>query len=425
MFPGQGSQYVGMGKRLSDTFKVASQTFQEANEILGYDLQAICFEGKGEQLTKTEFAQPAILTASVAAYRVYEQEIGVQPAFGAGHSLGEFSALTCAGAISFRDALQLVRLRGQYMTEVSEGTMSAIIGISAHEVQRVCNEVSTDSNIVIIANYNSRDQIVISGHHNAVEKAGGILKSIGATVIALNVSGAFHSPLMQDAAIRFQEKLEGIQYQELRWPVISNVTALPYPSPSHIRTLLIEQMVKPVLWEKTVSFLEENGVNVALEIGPKTVLKNLVHSNRSKISAFSYDKEEDVTPYLAHINEPPIVNKPKGDPNSTVVIKCIAAAVCTKNRNHNLEEYQAGVVQPYRNIQRMQETIEREGRMPSVEEMRLALDMLLTVCRVKKVPLAEQLERFNEIMDDTDTRAIFSDYIRAISENLDSDEMVV
>lgn len=425
MFPGQGSQYVGMGKKLCGTFKVASQTFQEANDILGFDLQRLCFEGSGEQLTKTEFAQPAILTASVAAYRVYEQEIGVQPAFGAGHSLGEFSALTCAGAISFKDALQLVRLRGQYMAEVSEGTMSAIIGISEREVQRVCNEVSTENNLVVIANYNSRDQIVISGHHNAVELAGSILKSMGANVIALNVSGAFHSPLMQDAAIQFQERLEEIQYQDMKWPVISNVTALPYPSPSHIRTLLTEQMVKPVLWKKTISFLEENGVDVALEIGPKTVLKNLVHSNRSKISAFSYDKEEDVAPYLAQINEPSIVNKPKGDSNTTVVIKCIAAAVCTKNRNHNLDEYQAGVVEPYRKIQRMQETIEQQGRMPTVEEMRAALDMLLTVCRVKKVPLGEQLERFNEIIEHTDTRAIFSDYVRAISENLDSDEMVV
>lgn len=427
MFPGQGSQYAGMGKRWCDTFQAASQTFQEANEILGFDLQASCFEGRGEELTKTEIAQPALLTASVAAYRIYEQEIGIQPAFGAGHSLGEFSALTCAGAISFKDALQLVRLRGQYMAEVAEGTMSAIMGVSALEVQRVCQEISTDSSVVVIANYNSREQIVISGHLHAVERAGEILKSMGATVIALKVSGAFHSPLMQEAAVKFQEKLAGIQYQEMKWPVIANVTARPYPSSSQMGSLLTEQIVKPVLWENTVSFLEEQGVNIALEIGPKTVLKNLVHANTSGIQAYSYDREEDVAQYLAQVDKdkPSVVNKSKYDPDSTVVIQCIAAAVCTKNRNHNLEEYQAGVVEPYRKIQRMQETIEQEGRRPTVEEMRAALDMLLTVCRVKRVPLDEQIARFNEIMDVTDTRAIFSDYIRVVSENLDSDEMVV
>jgi [acyl-carrier-protein] S-malonyltransferase len=297
MFPGQGSQYIGMGKKLYDNFECVRKVYEEANDTIGFDLKGLCFEGDMEELTKTENTQPAILTTSVAMFRVYQEEIGIEPAFMAGHSLGELSALTCSGAIRFSDAVKLVRQRGKFMQEavpIGIGGMAAISGADISDIEAECKNASKDGNIVAISNYNSYDQIVISGHKAAVESAGEALKEKGVKVIPLKVSAPFHSPLMKPAADRFKDELKKYCYDGPRCHVISNVTALPYEGAESIQDNLIKQITSPVQWIKSMEYLESNGVEMFIELGPKKVLKNLVGKIVKIKDIYSYDHDQDV-----------------------------------------------------------------------------------------------------------------------------------
>ena len=227
VFPGQGSQRIGMGKSLCECFATARRTFEEASEVLGYDLLAVCTAGREDVLGQTVHAQPALLTLSVAAFRVLEEERLLEPSLGAGHSLGELSALTCAGALPFRDAVKLVALRGRAMQEavpVGVGAMLAVFGVEPARVQEVCARLSTPDAVVSVANYNSSTQLVLSGHREAVRRASEQLESQGAVTHLLAVSIPSHSALMQPAAEKLAEALVGIPVSAPRWPVVSNVT---------------------------------------------------------------------------------------------------------------------------------------------------------------------------------------------------------
>jgi [acyl-carrier-protein] S-malonyltransferase len=411
LFPGQGSQAVGMGKNLCKVFPVAHKTFEEANEVLGFDLMKMCFEGNIEELTRTENAQPAILTCSVAAFRVYMSEIGVEPVYSAGHSLGEFSALTCAGAIAFEDALKIVRKRGRFMQEAAAegiGSMAAVTNIDRKIIEEECINSSTEDSIVAVSNYNAPDQTVISGHKDAVDRVTSALEQKGAKIIPLKVSAPFHSSLMKPAAVKLNEEMRKYAYNSFKWPVISNVTGLPYSDPSKIIENMTQQMTAPVQWVESMMFLQSENVNIAIELGAGKVLKNLVKKNSSIIVPYSYDIDEDVKKVkeLLKNDDGNIENR------ITVVTKCLAAAVCTKNRNWDNEEYQKGVVQPYKAIQVMQNELEANNKMPSIEQMTEALNLLKSIFDTKKVPIEEQIERFNDILDKTKTKDLFPDFVK-------------
>ncbi len=413
LFPGQGSQYEGMGKKLYDNYSVAKHIFHEANDALGFDLKELCFSGSLDELTKTENAQPAILTCSVAAYEVYMKEFGILPTYYAGHSLGELSALASAGIFSFADSVKIVRERGRLMQEAAAsgvGAMAAVSGIDKNVLKAKCEEYSNDNSIVVISNYNSPDQIVISGHKSAVEKLSLELKSINAMVVPLKVSAPFHSPLMETIKGKFREVLESYPCGDFKGTVISNVTGLPHKSKDILADLLTEQLVQPVQWESTMKFLYESGVRTVMEIGPKTVLANLAVKNIPDIKAFSYDKSEDIEKFRKIINNN-TSGRNENIPESTVVTRCLAIAVCTKNKNWDNEEYQKGVIEPYRRIQRLQEELDKTGDKPSLEQMKEALEMLKSVFETKKTPVQEQIERYNQVFDETGTRHLFADFI--------------
>lgn len=413
LFSGQGSQYVGMGKSLYESNLIAKQTFEEASDALSIDLAKLCFEGDIGELTKTQNAQPAILTLSVAAFKVYMKEIDIEPKYFAGHSLGEFSALTCAGAINFKDAVRIVHKRGMFMqSAVPEGlgSMAAITGVSKSIIEDVCHEISSTENTVVVSNYNSQKQIVISGHKKAVDLACEKLNGMGARTIPLKVSAPFHSPLMQPAAEKLRNELEKYVYNDLKYPVISNVTASPYPSKDSIVDILTQQLVKPVLWQDSMDFLNNKGINIVVEIGPQTVLRNLMKNNVPDIKAFAYDNEEDIKglkKLIASGNN----DEDKKEIIHTVVSRCLAIAVCTRNRNWDINEYQKGVVVPFRKIQQLQDGLEKDNQLPDVNQMKQALDMLKSVFITKKVPVQEQMDRFNQIFDETGTRDIFPDFL--------------
>lgn len=409
LFPGQGSQFVGMGKLLYENFAGARKVFEEAGDALGFDLKKLCFEGNLGELTKTENAQPAILTASIAALKVYMEEIGLEPAACMGHSLGEFSALVCAGAMEFKDAVKIVKIRGQLMQEavpIGVGAMAAITNIDKSIIEEECKKLSIDGKVVVISNYNSPAQYVISGHTEVVKAAVEKLKEMGARAVPLNVSAPFHCPLMKPAADKLREELKKYNYSPLKYPVISNVTALPYEGYEKIVENLSTQMVEAVRWQESMEYLKKCGIDIAVELGPQTVLKNLTKKNAPEIKVFSYDKEEDVKALKDELK----MDESSEKNTPTVITRCLAIAVCTQNHNWNNDEYEKGVIQPYRKIQKLQEELEKAARKPTVEEMREALEMLRSVFATKKTPVEEQVERFNQIFTETGTKELFPDF---------------
>ena len=279
LFPGQGSQFPGMGRDRADAQPVARRTFEEADDTLGFALSRLAWEGTEEELTATSVAQPAILTHSIAAFRVMEERLG-DVALAAGHSLGEFSAYVAAGAMSFADGLRTVRRRGELMQESGNerpGTMAALLGLDDDAVERVCAEASEGTSVCVPANYNSPGQLVISGDVAAVERAMELAKGAGARrAVRLNVSGAFHSPLMSVAVEGLRTQLDAVTIAEPRYPVVSNVTAEPVVAPADARRLLLEQLTSAVRWTASVRTMLDAGVTAFHEIGPGSVLAGLL-----------------------------------------------------------------------------------------------------------------------------------------------------
>jgi [acyl-carrier-protein] S-malonyltransferase len=281
LFPGQGSQQVGMGKALAEAFPVARAVFDEADAALGFSLSRLCFEGPEAELTLTANAQPAILTTSIAALRVLESESDLHACVVAGHSLGEYSALVAAGSLRLADAVRVVNLRGKFMQEAvapGVGGMAAILGLSRADVEAACAEATAgDGEIVSAANFNGAGQIVIAGHKAAVDRACAAAKSRGAKrAMPLAVSAPFHCALMQPAADRLAVALAGVSFAPLALPVVTNVEATKNQDASRVRELLTRQVTAPVRWEESVDAIAAMGVTEAIEVGAGRVLAGLV-----------------------------------------------------------------------------------------------------------------------------------------------------
>ncbi|MEK6755725.1 MAG: ACP S-malonyltransferase [Bacteroidota bacterium] len=294
LFPGQGSQYVGMGKDLYEQNRQAREIFEQADSIVGIPLSRICFEGPEEELKQTKNTQPAIFLHSIVLSKLYR---GQPAAMAAGHSLGEYSALMYAGALSFEDALKLVRLRGELMQRAGieqPGTMAAVVGLEPSVVGEVCCE-AWPTGIVQAANFNSPGQIVISGSVAGVRKAMELAKARGAKMVKeLPVSGAFHSPLMEVAKTGLKAALEKTSIRDAGIPVYANVTAKPVQKAEGIRDLLYQQLTSPVRWEETVSNMSADGATTFVEIGPGKVLQGLVRRIRGDVETRGIEKLADI-----------------------------------------------------------------------------------------------------------------------------------
>ena len=285
LFPGQGSQFVGMGKELAEKYPTARQTFEEADAALGYKLSQLCFDGPEDQIRLTEITQPAVLTASVAAYRVLSEK-GLKPNFVAGHSLGEYSAHVAAGTFGFADAVRTVRNRGKYMQEavpVGVGAMAAILGMDLEKVAAVCNDAA-QGQVCEPANINSPGQIVISGNAAAVERALKLTEERGAKkAVLLAVSAPFHCSLMKPAQDRLTADLEALQFQNPSIPVVCNVDATSIQGAERSRDALIRQVTGSVKWEQSIRLLIAQSVQTFVEVGPGKVLWGLMRQiDRSK-----------------------------------------------------------------------------------------------------------------------------------------------
>ncbi|KAB2335379.1 ACP S-malonyltransferase [Bacillus mesophilum] len=306
VFPGQGSQTVGMGQALAQADEGVKAYFDAADTALNFSLSSIIFEGPKEKLTQTANTQPALLTTSMAILHHFQKQ-GITADYVAGHSLGEYSALVAAGAISFEDAVAAVRKRGELMEEAvpnGEGAMAAVLGLDREKLAEVTAEISAMGNAVQLANLNCPGQIVISGSKKGIELAAVKAKEAGAKrVLPLEVSGPFHSSLMKPAAEKFKAVIEGITVKEATIPVLANVNAKAMTSPEDIKTNLVEQLYSPVLWEDSVREMIALGVDTFIEIGPGKVLSGLVKKIDRSVKTYAVSDEESCLAALEALKE--------------------------------------------------------------------------------------------------------------------------
>ena len=290
--PGQGSQHPGMGKILADNFPAARKVFEEVDEALGFHVSRLCFEGPAETLQLTENTQPAILSVSIAVLRVMEAEGFPRPEYVAGHSLGEYSALVAAGALSLTDAVRTVRARGRYMQEAvpaGQGAMAAVMGAELADIEKVCEEAS-QGQVCAPANINSANQVVIAGNTEAIDRAFELLKEKGAKrVVKLNVSAPFHCALMMAAQVRLAADLEALSLDDLRIPLVSNVGAEVVVKAREVRDSLVRQVSSPVRWLESVELLIAKGVDTFVEVGPGKVLSGLMRQINREVRSLNVE----------------------------------------------------------------------------------------------------------------------------------------
>jgi len=297
IFPGQGSQYGGMGKDLAENSPAAREVFEAADDALGFSLSKLCFEGPGEQLQLTENTQPAILATSIAALRAMEAEGFPGPGFLAGHSLGEYSALVAAGSLSLTDAVRIVRSRGRYMQEavpVGVGAMAAVMGATLGDIERICDEAS-QGEICAPANINSANQVVIAGHAGAIDRAIELLKGAGARrVVKLNVSAPFHCPLMLPAQERLALNLAELEFRDLNVPLVTNADAAVINSGVDARAALVKQVSSPVRWLEGMELLISKGADTFVEVGPGKVLSGLMRQISREVKCLNIEASESL-----------------------------------------------------------------------------------------------------------------------------------
>jgi [acyl-carrier-protein] S-malonyltransferase len=303
IFPGQASQYSGMGKELAEKYSAARAVFEEANKALGFSVSKMCFEGTEDELKLTANTQPAILTVSVAAQRVLAEK-GITPDYVAGHSLGEYSALVASGSLGFADAAKLVRMRGTYMQEAvpaGQGSMAAIMGLSPTVVLDVCKRAA-EGEVCSPANLNSPEQTVISGHAGAVKRAVEIASQSGAKrAVVLAVSAPFHSALMMPAQQKLEKDLAATKFANLRMPLVTNVDADTISEGEEARSALVRQVTMPVRWEESMRLLLDEGVNTFLEVGPGRVLTGLMRQIERSVTTLNVEDEKSLVATLDKI----------------------------------------------------------------------------------------------------------------------------
>jgi [acyl-carrier-protein] S-malonyltransferase len=294
LFPGQGSQHVGMGAELAESFPEARQAFERADDVLGFPLSRLCWEGPEDELTQTQNAQPAILVHSLAVWSVVARGLAGSVRFAAGHSLGEFSAYAAAGSLELEDAVRLVRRRGELMAEAREGTMAAVLKLDDEAVEEACKRVRDEGGVVVAANFNAPGQVVVSGEVEAVDKVTELVHASGGRAKPLPVSGAFHSPLMAEAEKGLREALEDVEFKDPAFPIVANATAQPIGDAAAARAALVQQLTAPVRWTECIRRIAGGGVTQFVELGPGKVLTGLLRRVDESLEGIAIGKPEQV-----------------------------------------------------------------------------------------------------------------------------------
>ncbi|RUT36535.1 acyltransferase domain-containing protein [Paenibacillus zeisoli] len=394
MFPGSGTQYAGMGQSWHETYPIVRETFDEASERMGFSIYDVCTSEKLQHDMDLVTAQAAIFVCSVAAYRVYMQEVGITPHLSAGHSLGEYAALVSAEAIRYIDALDLVCLRSKLMIETADHTESGVIACKQLPIQITRREVMNwnhnyPDRSVDLACYNAQDQAVISGCRPDTEQLAAILEGLGGRAIPLSIQAPIHSRLLHGAVAPFRAQLARTPIQVPRWPVISNVTAKPYTDEESIVTGLAMQLTQPVQWLDTMLYMQSRGISHALELGPKSTLSTLTKRSARNIRTYALDKADDLPKIQA-------LQYSTGD----LLGKCLAHAVSCRNRNEDTKQYSSEVAETFHKLAELANAHAEHSAGSLSEqgdELKTAIELLLQIMKGKKVPEDEQLRRLNRL----------------------------
>ena len=396
LFPGQGSQYVGMGKGLYENFFIAKEIFNQANDILGFDLAKICFSGPFSELTKLNNIQSALLTTSFASFKVFEKEIGLQPDYLAGHSFGELTALTCAGAIDFSDALKIAKKEGEIANKISREkkmAMIAIKNIDEKHIIKKCQQLSNKKNIANISIVNTPSQFVVSGEASTVKKIGEELSIVGAKIDLLKINASYHTSMFNQGVNIIKGDLSKISYGQLRYPVLSGITLKFYKNSNEMINNISANFIQPINWVKIIQKLQKIGVNKTIEFGPKTILSGFVKEITNKIEIFSFGKPEDLK-----------ILKNKFETNDEVkisfIVSCLRIAVSTKNSNENNKTYSEGVVAPVKKIINILNNCEIEKKEFKFKHIFETIDILKLIFTTKKTPVNEIKSRKNELISE-------------------------
>lgn len=385
VFSGQGSQYAGMGKQLYKQFNIVQQIYAEASDTLGYDLAELSFNSDDLKLSNTEWAQPALFTLGYSMFQVFREEFGVEPHYLAGHSLGEYTALACSDALSFTDALKIVSFRGRIMqTAVPEGYggMASVSGVPLRKLAAWCESTwTTHHKGLEIACYNSPNQLVISGEKSLLQHVESLIYQTGGKVTPLKVSAPFHCHLMNSTAAELQRELKKYHFQPLSRPVVSNVTAKPYGSNHDIVPNLTKQMIKTVRWYESILFLQAQGIEHFLELGPGQVLGQLITRGFPHLRTLTMDD----LPMLAadHKNE---IRAP--EVYTAIVNACLAAAVSTESRHLAKDDHQR-MLTSYQELTSLKGRILNGQTTHFKEEAAQAIALLQTILHAKQADKSE------------------------------------
>ncbi|WP_030166315.1 ACP S-malonyltransferase [Spirillospora albida] len=397
VFPGQGSQFVGMGKKWFAAHESVRERFRQASDILGYSLEDLCFEAEPKELTRTRYAQVSLLVVSYAMYEAAMREVasrGRKAPVSAmtGHSLGEITALLAAGAVSFEDAVRLVKVRGEAMEVcAADGStgMIAAMGMPVADLEKCVEDFNAEGHDVQVSNYNTDTQTVLSGTLDDLKSMTSYLEERDCRVAKLNVAGAFHSTFMATAVPAFVEAIEKVGFTEPDVPVYSGVTGRAYGNASEIKDALAVQLTSPVRWSGVVSALADRDVRLWIEVGPKQVLKKMIAGVVGEEDVLGLDED----PERAYQAIDRLIERRRSEPG--LVGLCMGAVAATRNRNFDDDAYTEGVIVPYRRLQEL-DRIDKDELTD--EQKRTALDLLFTIMKTKQVPEAEQQDRVRSIL---------------------------
>ena len=411
LFSGQGAHFSGMGKGIYERFQIVRDTFEEISQVSGLDIKKLCFESRLAELSRTKNTHLCTLACSISAFRVFMQEIGYAPQFLAGHSLGEYIALTAAGVWSLEDAVKLIAIRADIADRASKETnagMSIIENVSADTVAKIINELSAQGKKVYISSRTSNMQSAISGDLDDVRECEDKLFEAGGNITPLIGSAPYHSPLMKPYTDELRNAISSIELHPFRYPVISNVSGRPYKGPEVLSDNLADHFTNTVLWTDTMDYLDDKGITLTIEMAPKNLLTNIVKSEHENIRAICicnnaereeiFDLYRNTEMYSKHI--------------PTIITKCLVAAVSTPNTNWDNEEYENGVVIPYRRMQEIQDTYADHIDALGLDEKTELLSLLKTIFETKQLPASEQKEWFCQILEETGNNYLFPAYLK-------------
>lgn len=393
VYPGQGSQYVGMGREFLKRYEIAGRIFSQANEILGLNIQKLCLEGPSTQLARTTYLQPAVYIVNMISHSIFMDEIGSRPDFLLGHSLGEYAALTCGEVISLQHALLLIQRRAELMEQCAEsspGMMIAVHKLEKESLESLCEKMNKQGVYVEIACYNTLHQHVLAGAQESVVKMMEELDRLSVSYSTLKVNGAFHSRLMQDAVSPYVAELNSANFKNPKAKIISNITALPYESVEDIKKNLAVQIVKPVRWLDSLSYAYSHGVKVVIELGARPILSKMALLSQESKNILFFDPEhvQQLKETLQQYSIEERIIQTRKD----LVVACLAEAIGSKNRGVDTLLYNNQVQRPIRELKQMVLKIKEQNHVPKDEELEEAKFLLTEVLYGKKVTEGQQKE---------------------------------